>query len=436
MSDENEVSINYYANACFSLFYKGQQILCDPWISKPAVAGNWYPFPKLKTTVRDIPKPDYLYISHIHSDHCEEQTLKDLGTDIPVIIMDKKPQFVEKYLLDLGFKNIIKIPEGPAQTIPGAEFKVRTYPCVSTNIQNGFVDSTVLFEFGSMTVLNCNDNTPTPEFCRELKKEYPKVDVVFLNASGGGAYPAMYENFTEAERLAISRDIVKKCSDGFIENVNALNPRFVIPVAGGYAIGGQYAEIANYHQPRPLSKLELLDYCQGKISAPVQMILMQDGMSATIGPDSADVSGAYASLTEQEIKDYFKELSLKEPESKITATHQVKNLWNLFNLARANVWKGQKKFTFFPVYRAYFEVEGRPDVMCLDFLMPETKVVQRGATYQEPHLTLKLNQDTMLEWLLGLEDFNMLDSGHRIRYNRQPNVYVQEAYVLLSLLRI
>jgi hypothetical protein len=48
-----------------------------------------------------------------------------------------------------------------------------------------------------------------------------------------------------------------------------------------------------------------------------------------------------------------------------------------------------------------------------------------------------LNQNTLIEWLLGLEDFNMLDSGHRISFYREPvEKYVQEAYFLMSLLRL
>jgi hypothetical protein len=49
---------------------------------------------------------------------------------------------------------------------------------------------------------------------------------------------------------------------------------------------------------------------------------------------------------------------------------------------------------------------------------------------------MTLDQDTLLEWLLGFEDFNMLDSGHRIKFFRAPNQYLQEAYYLMSLLRL
>ena len=62
--------------------------------------------------------------------------------------------------------------------------------------------------------------------------------------------------------------------------------------------------------------------------------------------------------------------------------------------------------------------------------------VDRDGRLAEPYLRITLDQDTMLEWLLGFEDFNMLDSGHRLEFYRAPNDYVPEAYVLMSLLRL
>lgn len=49
---------------------------------------------------------------------------------------------------------------------------------------------------------------------------------------------------------------------------------------------------------------------------------------------------------------------------------------------------------------------------------------------------MNLDQDTLLEWFLGFEDFDILDSGHRIEFFRAPEIYVVEAYYLISLLRI
>ena len=55
---------------------------------------------------------------------------------------------------------------------------------------------------------------------------------------------------------------------------------------------------------------------------------------------------------------------------------------------------------------------------------------------KKPFLRMKMTQDTLMEWLLGYEDFNMLDSGHRFKFFREPNTYVVEVYFSLSLFRL
>ena len=63
------------ANTCFSVFSDNYHILFDPWLNGPAVAQGWTQFPPATKKIEDIPKPDLVYISHIHSDHCESTTL-------------------------------------------------------------------------------------------------------------------------------------------------------------------------------------------------------------------------------------------------------------------------------------------------------------------------------------------------------------------------
>ena len=111
------MKVIHYGNACFSFFHHGIHILCDPWLEGPAVAGGWEKFPPSKTRTKDLPKIDYIYISHIHSDHCEYHTLQKLDKSLPIVLLDRKPVFLEKMLREEGFENLILIPEGKKESI-------------------------------------------------------------------------------------------------------------------------------------------------------------------------------------------------------------------------------------------------------------------------------------------------------------------------------
>ena len=57
----------------------GKRILFDPWLDDPIAYGSFFHWPPLKMGVTDIGEVDYVYISHIHEDHCSPGTIKHLN---------------------------------------------------------------------------------------------------------------------------------------------------------------------------------------------------------------------------------------------------------------------------------------------------------------------------------------------------------------------
>ena len=99
------------------------------------------------------------------------------------------------------------------------------------------------------------------------------------------------------------------------------------------------------------------------------------------------------------------------------------------------MWKAQEKYNFFPEYRVYLYEENYDSLYEIEMHkdhVQETDVIDK--TF--PYLKISANQDTFLEWIMGYEDFNMLDSGHRLKFFREPNTYVVEVYFSLSLFRL
>ena len=78
--------------------HKKKKIMFDPWLDDGIVYGSWYRWPPSKILPKDIGKLDYINISHIHEDHCSPGTIKHLDKNAEVIIMDRRPNFVKKFL--------------------------------------------------------------------------------------------------------------------------------------------------------------------------------------------------------------------------------------------------------------------------------------------------------------------------------------------------
>ncbi len=428
------MKVVHYGNACFSLFHNGVHVLCDPWLEAPAVAGGWEKFPPSPVRVKDIPKPDYLYISHIHSDHCEPETLKALDKEIPVIGLSREPAYLEKLLRQAGFKNLLLVPEGkPTEVAPG--LTVETFGATFDHVVSAVIDSSVIFNFSGCVVVNCNDNSPGEEFCQDVAHRYPKIDLAFLPCSGGGSYPAMYGNLSDTEKERIIRQALEKKFSLFTRAVDLMKPAVVVPVAGGYTVRGLHPAKVNWQQIRELNLMEIAEYHERRGQFKSRIFPMQPGME--LDAEAARVlKGSYRPWSQQELERYFQQMGSTPAAKAITTTRRMPNLFRLVRQARANLWRRQGERSMTPAYRVYLDVEGEPALWEILLDQETVRDLPRDSALREPYLRMTLDQDTLLEWLLGFEDFNMLDSGHRIKFFRAPNQYLQEAYYLMSLLRL
>ena len=99
-------TIKLISNACMLIQWNGKNILTDPWIVGPAIYGAWVHYPPIKLDIKDLPKIDFILISHEHSDHFNEKTLSLLDKDIPIYFPDYKMDRLEQRIRKLGFSNV------------------------------------------------------------------------------------------------------------------------------------------------------------------------------------------------------------------------------------------------------------------------------------------------------------------------------------------
>ena len=71
----------YKYSACIKICTDNLTILCDPWFGT-AYEGTWTQFPRCKNIVDFIGDFDMVYISHIHPDHYDADTLRILFENV------------------------------------------------------------------------------------------------------------------------------------------------------------------------------------------------------------------------------------------------------------------------------------------------------------------------------------------------------------------
>src|SRR5438132_10462425 len=103
-------------------------VLCDPWFN-PAYFGSWFPFPSNEhIDQRALGQADYLYISHIHQDHCDARFLREhMRKDTQVLLPDFPLTHLRDFLEDLGFTRFVTTRDGvPTELDGGLRIMIQT----------------------------------------------------------------------------------------------------------------------------------------------------------------------------------------------------------------------------------------------------------------------------------------------------------------------
>ena len=221
-------TIKLISNACMLIQWNGKNILTDPWIVGPAIYGAWVHYPPIKLDIKDLPKIDFILISHEHSDHFNEKTLSLLDKDIPIYFPDYKMDRLEQRIRKLGFSNVYS---AESEQITNLTDDIKLIFFNSSSMWN---DSIIYLQLGNFKILNVNDagfNWNIPELIGD-------VDVICSAFSfGASAYPLNWSHLDISEK----NEIMKTKNLGMLKMLKQMiticNPKYLLPFANFNELG-------------------------------------------------------------------------------------------------------------------------------------------------------------------------------------------------------
>ena len=89
------MKLTYLTSASVIIEDQDVKILCDPWLLDGEFYGSWAHYPPLNFSPEEFNNVDYIYISHIHPDHCSIKTLNKMNKNIPVLIHNYYSKFLK-----------------------------------------------------------------------------------------------------------------------------------------------------------------------------------------------------------------------------------------------------------------------------------------------------------------------------------------------------
>jgi UDP-MurNAc hydroxylase len=205
-------------------------ILCDPWFN-PAFFGSWFVFPRNDqlppALVERIRHPSYLYISHLHGDHLDEEWLTaNIPRHTPIILPGYPTHELRNRLESFGFSEFIQTVDGEEMDL-GDGLTVAIH--VETSITDGPAgDSAIVISDGVHRLVDQND-------CRThdlgALGSHGPVDLHWLQFSGAIWYPMVYDEPVETLR-ELAKSKVDSQFARALRYVEALDAAYVVPSAG------------------------------------------------------------------------------------------------------------------------------------------------------------------------------------------------------------
>lgn len=414
--------------------HQGKRMLTDPWLDDGIFHGAWYHYPPLNINMSEIGHIDYIYISHIHEDHCSIGTLRQLNLDAEVIIADKQPNFVEKFLKasGLSFKKIHKIPpRTPCEVAPGMWVDV-----IEADPENEMayaVDSALVLRWGDFTLYNANDCQPYPGGVEYLKANY-QVDLALLPYSGGSGYPSCYLNLSKIDKSRRAQQILDARLENFRKVTLDIAPRWVMPFADQYVIAGSRSNLNKYisHPPCPGIVVERF----GDHIGHSRVLLMNSGQSFNFDNGIFDPVKSYVHHSEQDRERYVAEnLQDKVYEHELFNLNPSVSIYRLVQNARSRLWIEQQRRNSFPKWTVYLDIPARNEIFEINLTTETVVACDTKSPLMTPYLRIVLSPTLAAMILIGHMSINIADAALFIDYQREPDVYEPELYFLLNLLR-
>ena len=254
------LKVTYLQNAAVTIENSGEKILCDPWLIPGCYYGAWHHYPKFNFIGKEFDDIDYIYISHIHPDHFDIKTMEKLKKDIPVLIHEFPQKFLKANIEKLGFK-VEELAHNKRTNLGktwinilaaddcNPEICSRSFGCSFEFNKFGTnqIDTLSVIDNDEQVIVNSNDcpweiGATT---AKKIKEQYDKIDLLLVGYTGASDYPSCYDLPIDEKEKEAEKKKLKRLRDAE-SYINMFNPKFYMPFAGRYVLGGKLTSLMKY----------------------------------------------------------------------------------------------------------------------------------------------------------------------------------------------
>lgn len=451
------MKVQYLTDACVLIEYQGKRLLCDPWLSESICYGGLYHYPPLNIDIEDYTDVDCIYISHIHQDHLDPETLKFFAKDTPIVIHSYAEKFVLKRLHSLGFTNVKEVNHKGKYYIK-KDFSIEIlaadncdpkicYKFFGCQVSQSYeyslqIDSMAVIKGGNYVVVNTNDcpyelsHTMNPY----IKENYGDIDLLMTSYNAASPYPQSFDNFSNEEKLIEKEKIRHKCLDRAVNYCRDLQPNFVLPFAAQRVIGGRNVELNKYTATTSIEKVprDLGEKLKGNnLKTNIVMLNSESYIDLVKGETSEEFTPPNQRFKHHYIYNIIAEKPyLFEIEEWFIGSKERINLKPVIEIAHKRMMaKMRKSYPGLSIEENIYIDVNQEWVYMFKFEDDTVSTIMRDHLV-EPYLKLNLDYSLFKMILEKKAHWNNAEFGSFITYLRKPNIFNRSIHHIISYLHI
>lgn len=227
----------------FLFNFNGIKVLTDPWFGEPIYGGGWSQFPLPVATPEQLTNIKFIFISHVHPDHCCIESISktlEYSPNAKILMMDRieGPCYLSKKLSRSfnGTLNSRIVRIKPFKQHILDDLCMWCLPPSSENPLNEMIDSTLVIKAPEGLIFFANDNTPTIEHAQFINTLDCKQYIALLPFSGGSGFPSSYKNLTQLEKSVAAQKTRSEYESYARKFLSATSFDFYMPIAGNHIL--------------------------------------------------------------------------------------------------------------------------------------------------------------------------------------------------------
>jgi UDP-MurNAc hydroxylase len=438
------MKIKLYRSATVGIEIENFKILQDPWLTDGEYYGSWSHFPyfDIKKNIQEINSYNAIYISHIHPDHCSEETLSLIRKDIPIYIHEYHSKFLKFKLEKLKFK-IIELKNAQKYEIskniyinifaadncnPELCYKFLGCADLGAKGKSQQIDTLSIINNKNSTLINVNDcpfDLAKSTF-KDIHKQYKKIDILLTGYQNASPYPQCFDNLNLVEKKKLGKKISINCLEKSLNFIKNLKPRYFLPFAGTYALSGKLGHLNKLRGVPNIDKAYSYLTKNQNISLPIKM-----NPSSVFDLTNTKVMPSYKKFSNKNYQNYVKKFLMHKQ-----LTYEkfpYPNFEEIFELCK-------KAYVKFLDKKLINSIELKSDIYIeiFDKLIKIPKedsplecLSKNKLKKKEGSFVLYKTDSRLLKWLLmgpKYAHWNNAEIGSHINFFRYPNIFERNVY--------